>query len=161
LIAFLSEPNNEDIESQFFPWLGEPASRPGTSLIPLSCASISALRCSMPVEVQQRRERALRKGPEEFRDVREDLPKPPSVADSFFRPRLGAADSGEHRQTIRFAVTYKSSWQLRGAKQCLVAVPEIAAANVALAKVADASLAATPQKNVDVIVLETGLAVRG
>jgi hypothetical protein len=59
LIAFLSEPNNEDIESQFFPWLGEPASRPGTSLIPLSCASISALRCSMPVEVQQRRERAL------------------------------------------------------------------------------------------------------
>jgi hypothetical protein len=96
---FLSEPNNEDIESQFFPWLGEPASRPGTSLIPLSCASISALRCSMPVEVQQRQERALIKGPKEFRDVREDLPKHPSVADSFLRPRLGAADSGEHRQT--------------------------------------------------------------
>ena len=116
----------------------------------------------MPVEVQQRRERALIKGPKEFRDVREDLPKHPSVADSFFRPRLGAADSGEHRQKIRFAVTYKSSWQLTGAKQCLVAVPESAAANVALAKVADASPAATPQKNVDVIVLETGLvAVRG
>ena len=62
---------------------------------------------------------------------------------------------------IRFPVTYKSSWQLRGAKQCLVAVPEIAAAKVPLAEVADASLAATPQKNVDVIVLETGLAVRG
>jgi len=50
---------------------------------------------------------------------------------------------------------------IKGSKTSLVAVPEIAAANVALAKVADASLAATPQKNVDVIVLETGLAVRG
>jgi hypothetical protein len=45
-----------------------------------------------------------------------------------------------------------------GSKQCLVAVPESAVANVALARGADASLAATRQKNVDVIVLEMGLA---
>jgi hypothetical protein len=31
---------------------------------------------SMPVEEQRRRKRALIKGPKEFRDVREDLPKP-------------------------------------------------------------------------------------
>jgi hypothetical protein len=31
---------------------------------------------SMPVEEQQRRKRALIKGPKEFRDIREDLPKP-------------------------------------------------------------------------------------
>jgi hypothetical protein len=31
---------------------------------------------SMPLEEQQRRKRALIKGPKEFRDVREDLPKP-------------------------------------------------------------------------------------
>jgi hypothetical protein len=30
----------------------------------------------MPLEEQQRRKRALIKGPKEFRDVREDLPKP-------------------------------------------------------------------------------------
>jgi hypothetical protein len=30
---------------------------------------------SMPVEEQQRRKRALIKGPKEFRDIREDLPK--------------------------------------------------------------------------------------
>ena len=49
-------------------------------------------------------------------------------------------------------------WQITAAKQCLVAVPESAVANVALARGADASLTATPQKNVDVIVLEMGLA---
>jgi hypothetical protein len=120
----------------------------------------------MPVEVQQRRERALIKGRRNF-DTYEDVQKTKaqrkSVGHEFVCPsRLGAADSGgERRQAIRFAVTYKSSWQLTGAKQCLVAVPESAAANVALAKVADISLAATPQKNVDVIVLEMGLAVRG
>ena len=31
---------------------------------------------SMPPEEQQRRKRALMKGPKEFRDIREDLPKP-------------------------------------------------------------------------------------
>jgi len=31
---------------------------------------------SMPVEEQERRKRALIKGPKEFRDIREDLPKP-------------------------------------------------------------------------------------
>jgi hypothetical protein len=31
---------------------------------------------SMPLEEKQRRKRALIKGPKEFRDVREDLPKP-------------------------------------------------------------------------------------
>jgi hypothetical protein len=30
---------------------------------------------SMPPEEQQRRKRALIKGPKEFRDIREDLPK--------------------------------------------------------------------------------------
>ena len=30
----------------------------------------------MPVEEQQRRKPALIKGPKEFRDIREDLPKP-------------------------------------------------------------------------------------
>ena len=31
---------------------------------------------SMPPEEQERRKRALIKGPKEFRDIREDLPKP-------------------------------------------------------------------------------------
>jgi hypothetical protein len=31
---------------------------------------------SMPVEEQQHRKRSLIKGPKEFRDIREDLPKP-------------------------------------------------------------------------------------
>jgi hypothetical protein len=31
---------------------------------------------SMPVEEQERRKRALIRGPREFRDIREDLPKP-------------------------------------------------------------------------------------
>jgi hypothetical protein len=31
---------------------------------------------SMPVEEQERRKRALLKGPEEFHEIREDLPKP-------------------------------------------------------------------------------------
>jgi hypothetical protein len=51
--------------------------------------------------------------------------------------------------------------QKAGAKQCLVAVPESVSANVALARVADALLAATSQKNVDVIVVETALVVWG
>jgi hypothetical protein len=51
--------------------------------------------------------------------------------------------------------------QKTGAEQWLVAVPESAAANVALARVADALPAATLQKNVDVFVLEMGLVVGG
>jgi hypothetical protein len=31
---------------------------------------------SLPTKEQQRRKRALIKGPREFRDIREDLPKP-------------------------------------------------------------------------------------
>jgi hypothetical protein len=31
---------------------------------------------SLPLEEQQRRKRAVTRGPKEFRDIREDLPKP-------------------------------------------------------------------------------------
>jgi hypothetical protein len=46
-----------------------------------------------------------------------------------------------------------------GTDQWRVVVRGNAAANVVLVRVADASPAATPQKNVDVFVLEMGLAV--
>ena len=46
-----------------------------------------------------------------------------------------------------------------GAEQWRVAVRASVVANVVLVRVADASPAATPQKNVDVIVLEMGLVV--
>jgi hypothetical protein len=56
-----------------------------TGLMPCLCekASVLADRTaerlvdkSMPPEEQQRRKRALIKGPKEFRDIREDVPKP-------------------------------------------------------------------------------------